>query len=284
MSKAEASTSLVISKLEGGIVEANFEALEARILQLVEDYKGMEVTAAYVPQAKRDRAYLNSLKKSLDAERLRVKREYMLPLEQFEARVKSLSVPIEEASAHIDRQVKEYETRAKEQKRQDIEEYWQSFAGILADAVSFDLIFDPRWLNVSVNIGTVYEEIEAITSRIAVEEQTLDELALPHADDARATYFATLDFAAAVARSKEIEEREAKARQFAADKAEIMAAREPASEPVADVKVINVTPDVAEVSEWEISVHATRDQVSAVVGYMRSMGLTGMARKSAAGF
>jgi len=68
-----------------------------------------------LPQAKKDRAYLNGLVKSVDQRRIEAKKAYMQPHDAFEAQVKTLLAHGREASANLDAQIKTLE----EQERAD---------------------------------------------------------------------------------------------------------------------------------------------------------------------
>lgn len=291
----ESAGALVISKMKPGEeIEANFEALEQRIRYITEMYTDLVVTEDYLSQAKKDRAYLNGLSKSLNQRRIDVKNEYMRPYVHFEERVKALDAPIKTASQAIDEQVKAFEAQAKAEKREEIRQHWLEYAGALAEAVGFEAIEDPKWTNASVSIRSAFESVERTVERIARDEQTLTELNLSHPIEAKAEYFATLDLSKAIARSKALDDQEERARKLEEEKA-AAAAWAKGEEAAHDVLVEEVpggptleqtlaapvaeavpTPTIAdEAPEWTIRVSCTRDQIERIVSVLKGMGLKG---------
>lgn len=279
-------TALVV-QIKNGKVSTNLDALKAEIEKLVADYQGIEVTAKYVADAKRDRAYLNALAKSIDEQRRFVKREWLKPLDEFEAKVKEVLAPVKEASAHIDEQVKAFEQAKKDEKKQRIVEHWQGCSGILYDVIDFERqVFDEKWLNASVGLGTAYEAIDALIEKVALDEAALTEMALPHADEAKAAYFVTLDLGAAIMRSRELEDQRARVEKFEAEKAQLLAEQSAVPEPICLPEPEPVTAEpVAEpvtaepVYRWIWEIDATEADIRRIAEYARGLGLTGVARR-----
>lgn len=273
----EEATELAITKMQPGLaIEANFAALAAGVQKLIADYQGVQITEAYVPQAKKDRAYLNALQKDIDQVRLRVKREYMAPVVAFEDAVKALTAPIKEASDAIDAQVKAFEERERVEKRAELVRHYTEFAPILAEAVPFERIEDPAWMLKATGITKAFEAIEARVERIAQDDATLDSLNLSHPIEAKAEFFATLDMGRAIARSKALDDQEATARRIEAEKAEFAASLpEPAPEPEPAVHAF--VPQVLEEQPRmrTFTVTATQPQIDGIVAYLQSVGLTG---------
>jgi len=286
---------LVITKMQPGTtIEANFDALEASISKLLEDYAGvgdLVVTEDYYRTAKKDRAYLNGLKKSIDQRRLDVKKRYMAAYEVFEERVKQLVAPIAEASAAIDKGIKDAEEKEKAHRRGQLVAHFEDYAPILVGVVPFERIEDPKWLNRSVNVMTAFSEIEAIVDKLADDEAALTELDLPNPVEAKTELFATLDLSRAIARSKQLEEQAAATRRFEAEKAEIVKERQapPAPEPVVEVPVAQAdtapAPLVVEVSStttpatytYTLTVTCTPDDFERLVAAADTLGIHGKA-------
>jgi hypothetical protein len=285
MSPAAEPNQLVITKMKPGLdIEANFAALEAHIAGILEAYKGLVVTPEYLSEAKKDRAYLNGLSKSLNQRRIEVKNQYMAPVVAFEERVKRLDAPIREASEAIDRQVKAFEEQERVTKRAELVKHYEDYAGLILDAVPFERIERVEWLHKTCNLMAAFGEVEAIVERIARDEQTLTELNLSHPTDAKTEYFATLDLAKAIARSKALDAEEERTRRFEAEKAEIM--REAAGRVVPPTPIpappepekvtLTLVSNTAEVARpWTITVTCTRAQLEPVMAALQRQGLHG---------
>ena len=279
-----------ITKMQPGVaIEANFAEVQAWVDSLVEMYSGTVVTPAYYKQAKRDRASVNSVVKSIDQRRLEVKTAYMHPISLLEAKVKELTAPLQAVSADIDRQIKAIEEIEKTDKRAELKHHYEEFAGILVDALPFERIEDPKWLNRTFNLMTAFEEIEAAVERIAKDDAALDELNLSHPVEAKAAYFATLDISAAIARSKALDEQAERARVFEEQKAALTAAPTPEeAAPVTAGSTSDVSPpsDGAEAVSSEptfdftFTVHGTLAQRDQVIAALKSLGIQGTVKAS----
>ena len=283
---------MVVQLVTQGEVESNIEALREHIEKLIEDYRDLTVEEKDLAQAKRDRAYLNGLARELDAQRLSVKKQFMQPIDAFEAKVKELLAPIKEASANIDQQVKAFEQKRKDEKRRLIEEHWLEVAGILADVVPFERVWDEKWANVSSSLGEAYDSLANTAKRIAADYETLESLGLAHESAAKAMFLSTLDLSAAIQHAKDLEAKEVAAKQLDEDRDANLAEEsvntvEAESVVVTDIQtgeVINtvtgeVMPDEPRYRwEWVIE-GATVSQMRDLAAYGKSIGLSGKATR-----
>ena len=286
----ESEELVIISMQPGTDIEANFASLQAHILGIVEGYRDLVVTPDYVRQAKKDRAYLNSLSKSLNQRRIEVKSRYMAPVVAFEERVKQLDEPIRQASTAIDTQVKAYEERARIERRDMLAKHYEGCTGALGEAVPYSRIEDPAWLNLSFGLGKAQEQIDAIIERIARDYSALEELGLTHAVEAKAEFLATLDLSAAIARSKRLDEQIETARKLEEQKAAIEAARleeqkaaeEQRTASKAEIGEKVVVPEVKTtepVYAWELRFEATQEELDEVIAFLQARGIHGKSRK-----
>ena len=109
----------------------------------------------------------------------------------------------------IDKQIKEYEERAKEEKREALKGNFQEHIGSLKDMVTFQQIFDPKWLNLSVSLKKAKEEMEdkiyGIESNLETIEGMCEEKYLVAV---KARYLKTLDVNEAFLEMKRLKELE----------------------------------------------------------------------------
>jgi hypothetical protein len=120
----------------------------------------------------------------------------------------------------IDVQVKEYEEAQKEEKYRAIEAYWLTLSddGKVPAGITFEQIYNAKWLNASVNIKTVCLEINARLEQIEKDLAVLAELP-EFGFEATEVYKDTLDLNRAIAegrRLSEMQKRKAEAEQEAA--------------------------------------------------------------------
>lgn len=204
---------LIIKEMElPAAIEFNFEELKQELAEVLSFYDGLVYTPDQLKEAKSDRAKLNKLKKALNDERIRREREYMKPFNDFKAKVSEIIAMIDQPVAVIDEQVKAFEQAQKEQKRREIEKAFfyakvdEEFGLDNLDAIDFltlEQIFDTKWLNSSVSIESIAEEIKSKIRRILIDLQTLS--GLPEFGfEARQVYVRTLDLTQAIAEGKQI--------------------------------------------------------------------------------
>ena len=126
----------------------NYEELKAEIEAKVKSYE----LAVYddMKEAKADRAALNKLSKAINDERIRREKEWAAPFTTFKGQVKELTEIIDKASAAIDKQIKQDEQRQRDEKKAQIEAFWEANReGMAPDWLQLSQIFDQRWLNAS---------------------------------------------------------------------------------------------------------------------------------------
>ena len=167
----------IISPQEGGFVKEiqwNNEELKAEISEKMQDYKNLVFTEETIKEAKKDRANLNKLKNAFEDERKRIKRQCMAPYERFEAQVKELIGLIEEPIRLIDAQIKEVEEQKKAQKRKDIEELFDSIGFQLF--VTLDKIWDDKWLNATVPLSRIEEQMKSRMYQIGEDIAVIQKL------------------------------------------------------------------------------------------------------------
>lgn len=152
----------------------NNEELKAEISAKMEDYKGLVFTEETIKEAKKDRASLNKLRSAFEDERKRIKKLYMDPYNRFEKQVKEVIALIDEPIRLIDAQIKEVEENKKLQKRKDIEELFESIG--FQNFVSLNQIWDEKWLNASVPMTKIEEQMKSEMYRIGNEVATISRL------------------------------------------------------------------------------------------------------------
>lgn len=205
--------SLVIKNPENGEflkrIYWNKEEFIELIKGIAKQYEGASYTEDQMKLAKEDRAKLNAIKKAISDRRIEIKKLVMEPYEKFEEEVKEVVALIDAPAAMIDRQIKEYEERTKEEKREALKEYFQEHVGSLKDMVTFQQIFDPKWLNLSVSLKKAKEEMEdkiyGIESNLETIEGMCEEKYLVAV---KARYLKTLDVNEAFSEMKRLKELE----------------------------------------------------------------------------
>ena len=157
----------------------NKEQIKEAVVSITEQYRGLAYTEAQLQEAKEDRAKLNAMKNDISARRIQVKNALLEPYNKFEAEVKEVVDLIDEPIAMIDEQIVAYEERTKEEKRQTLENFFTESKGSLPEQITFERIFNPKWLNKSSSLSSCKNEIKKliddISADLAAIHSSLDE-------------------------------------------------------------------------------------------------------------
>lgn len=194
----------IISPQEGGFIKEiqwNNEELKKEISAKMEDYKGLVFTEDTIKEAKKDRADLNRLKTAFEDERKRIKKLCMEPYNRFESQVKEVTSLIDAPVRLIDAQIKEVEEKKRQEKQQEIERIFRETG--FQDFVRLEQIFDPKWLNASVSIKKVEEQMRSLLYRIGDDVYTIHQLP-EFSFEAMEVYKKTLDVGQAVQEGKRL--------------------------------------------------------------------------------
>lgn len=284
----------IFSPQENGFVPEikwNNEELKAAIAEKMKEYKGLVFTEETISEGKKDRANLNKLRGAIDDERKRVKKLCMEPCNRFEKEVKEVLVLVDEQISAIDVQIKEVEQIRKEEKRKAVQELFESIG--FQKFVTLEMIWDEKWLNASVALSKVENQMKETMYRIGEEVGTISRLP-EFSFEAMEVYKKTLDLTQAIKKGQELADiqkrkEEALARQKAEEerrKAEEAAAgKEPENpEDAADTHDAPKKPKKAEENDYtrvvsepvmriDFRVWGTKEQILALRDYMKQNNL-----------
>jgi hypothetical protein len=197
----------IIDVVVGKITTNAAQILEAARNKCAE-YKDVEKFIGREDLAKKERAQLNKAAERANDTAKRIKEMWMAPLDEFDATMKLVRAEFKTASGGLDELVKSVESREKEDKRREIQEYFDSKN---FDLVPLDRIFNDRWLNKTFKMPDVRKEIDAriagIYQNIEILERTGE-----HGLTAKALYLQTLDMGAAM---RQVDELKASAERLA---------------------------------------------------------------------
>lgn len=281
----------IFSPQENGFVPEikwNNEELKAAIAEKMEEYKGLVFTEETISEGKKDRANLNKLRGAIDDERKRVKKLCMEPCNRFEKEVKEVLALVDEQINAIDVQIKEVEQIKREEKRKAVQELFESIG--FQKFVTLEMIWDEKWLNASVALSKVENQMKETMYRIGEEVGTISRLP-EFSFEAMEVYKKTLDLAQAIKKGQELADiqkrkEEALARQKAEEerrKAEEAAAGKESENPEEAADTHDV-PKKAEENDYtrvvsepvmriDFRVWGTEEQILALRDYMKQNNL-----------
>ena len=139
-------------------------------------------TESDIASMKSNCASLRSGKKTIEEERKRIKKEYLKPLDEFEAKVKPITVEIDKAIDMYKAKLDEYEVIRCDTKRKKITEWWNAHRNQMMKP-DISLVWDERYLN-KTGIGESWqkdleskiEKIDADLSVIGSMSSNMDQL------------------------------------------------------------------------------------------------------------
>ena len=139
-------------------------------------------TESDIASMKSNCASLRSGKKTIEEERKRIKKEYLKPLDEFEAKVKPITAEIDRAIDLYKSKLDEYEVIRCDTKRKQITEWWNAHRNPMMKP-DISLVWDDRYLN-KTGIGESWqkdlqskiEKIDADLSVIGSMNSNLDQL------------------------------------------------------------------------------------------------------------
>ena len=199
-------------------IETNFEAVKEWLTEELAPYATMVVTDDSIADAKKTRASIRKVGDSIDSQRKAIKKMWMKPYEDYEAKCKELTGIVGQAVGNIDGQIKAMENEMKEAKRHRLSDFFDENSYDVADYITFDDIFDSKWLNATFSemdaANSIMEQIEDIKEGL----ETIRSMGSPYEAAMLSEYGKSHNLAKSIAEGKRLEaiqkaEEERKARE-----------------------------------------------------------------------
>lgn len=269
---------------ENGFIQAidfNFDEIQTELDAKLENYRNLTYTEEKIKEAKDDRAGLNKFRSALDAKRIEIKKLCLKPYEAFEAKMNILTGLVDEPINTIDTQIKGFEQRQKDDKRKDIEEFYNVSIGELKNILPLEKIFNDKWLNATVKINTVFDEIIKLIGKVNGDLKVINELKLsPEFElQVKDVYLKTFDISVALQEKNRLEALQKQIKEVE----ETQAVKEPKEEPqpgpeqetiVSPLKIEEVAPILQEKIYYrEFFVSGTESKLTALREFMNKNGI-----------
>lgn len=226
----------------------NHEEIKKEVAEKVQYYKNLVYTDDQIPDAKKERATLNKFVRALEDKRKEIKKQCLAPYEEFERQMKEIIEVVNEPIRMIDSQVKAYEQQKRDDKANKIKEIFAEIG--FQPFVKLEAIFRNEWLNASVSLKKIREEMTSIMYQIGNDITAIN--ALPEFSfESMEVYRKTLDVSKAIQegqRLADIQKRKAeyeakrKAEEEAKKEAEAKTATEKATAEKPEEIATHITP------------------------------------------
>jgi len=155
-------------------IEWNKEEVLNAVKEIAASYDGLVFEEDNLPIAKKDLASIRKDKKALNEHKKNVKKLWNKNYLVFEDDIKEAMSLLENVENDIDTQVKEYEEKQREEKKQaiiDLEEY---------QTIKDYITFDDKWLLKGSKFDDIIEELNGLKERIEKEKNSIKLLAKSH--------------------------------------------------------------------------------------------------------
>lgn len=212
------------------VIKWNKEELEAAVRQKMASYENTVYTEDNIKQAKADRAELNKLTKAIEERRKMVKKIINEPYDIFEVELKNILALIQKPVVIIDKQVKLFEEKQKDEKKKNIQNYYDEIIGDLDGVLAFERVFDNRYLNQTYKLTAAKDDVKAKVEKVRTDLETIDSLESKFKLNTKDVYIKTLDLSRALAENKRLSELEEKMEAEKKRKAEEEVKRKHAAE------------------------------------------------------
>lgn len=154
-----------LQELRKQSISANFDETKAWLTENLEPLRTMAVTPESMSQCKQYRASIRKVRDRIDESRKLAKAAAMEAYSDFEAKCKELTALCDEAANALDVQLKAMENAVKEEKRLRLMDYFAKVVGDMAEWISFDDCFNPKWLNTTYTESTAQADMCAAIDR-----------------------------------------------------------------------------------------------------------------------
>lgn len=154
-----------LQELRKQAIEANFEETKVWLTENLEPLRTMAVTPESTAQAKEYRAAVRKIRDRIDESRKMAKAAALEAYSSFETKCKELTALCEEAANALDVQIKAMEEAAKQEKKDRLAAYFAQVVGDMAEWLTFDDCFNPKWLNATYAESTAQMDVCAAIDR-----------------------------------------------------------------------------------------------------------------------
>lgn len=154
----------VVVTQQQAVIKCDFENAKAYLQERLNEYKGVLFTEDTKNDAKKVVANLRKEKKELIDRVKEVKKEYMIPFNNFEAQAYEVIEMYDEPIDFINGQVADYEAKRIAEKKVFIQNLYHEFIGcdeLMAEYLPLNKIYNPKWENATVNRKAICTELDA---------------------------------------------------------------------------------------------------------------------------
>ena len=186
-------------------IEFNYEEIKQELLIQLQKYQNIIFEETDIQEAKKTRADLNRLKKQVNDKKIEVKKEFIKPYADFETKIKEIIAMIDKPCLEIDKQIKVFEEKQKEIKRNEIQEIYEKNIKDLKEILSLQKIWNGKWLNSTYKIRDIELEILGTIDRVKTDLKVIEDMHSEFEIQLKDKYLSTLDLTSAMQEKSRLE-------------------------------------------------------------------------------
>ena len=147
------------------VITTNYPAVKKWAESVVAQYENIVVTPDTISQAKADRASLRKAQSGVSDVRKEMRAAALSTCAAEESNCKDLEAVFERGVQAMDVQIKAMEEAAKQEKKDRLAAYFAQVVGDMAEWLTFDDCFNPKWLNATYAESTAQMDVCAAIDR-----------------------------------------------------------------------------------------------------------------------
>lgn len=281
----EKDLQLVVREKTLGKLVTNAKQIKELVIKALPQYDIINYNEGNIDVAKKDKAMLNNAAKSLNAKRIELEKEFLVPFQEFKEEINETVKLITECSSKIDLVVKQSEQKAKDEKKQKIVSYWNSKN---FELVPLERVFDEKWLNKTTKEKDIKADIDSKIEKIKDDIITLEAIG-EDVELLKSLYLDTLNINSTIQYANTLKANKEKARIEAEERAKVEAEQKakaeieqpttveenPFEQPAPQTVVEPVKETIAqpELLTRAIKVTGTKEQIIALADFMNNNGI-----------
>ena len=186
-------------------IKFNYEEIKQELALQLQKYKNIVFEESDIQEAKKTRAYLNRLKKQVNDKKIEVKNEFIKPYTDFETKIKEIISMIDEPCLEIDKQIKAFEEKQKELKKQEILKIYEENIKDLKEILSLQKIWNEKWLNATYKIRDIELEILGTINKVKTDLKVIEDMKSEFEIQLKDKYLLTLDLTSVMQEKSRLE-------------------------------------------------------------------------------
>lgn len=265
---------------ENGI--ENFATIRAKALEDVAVFKGIIISEDNLEEAPKWRAELNKKAKRISDFRIAFEKDYKKRIEKSTNQLKELASIYADASTNIDEQVKVYDDKRKQEKREQIQQIFEDVFSdwkTIFDTSKIESFSDGKWMNKGTSIDSIKKFMLDTKKKIEDGIASIKGLNSKYEQEMIQAFLQKLELGDALSKKASLErfEEQMLAKKRAEEeqkKAEEVQAQESVQESVqVNVQVEEEPQQDEPIYRLQFAIYGTKEQLKVVANYIKDSGL-----------